>query len=125
MSEQLQDFQRRVAERNARRHPADRYPKHRTWLQKLDLRDDLEVYFLLFGVVYGGAATLFAIYCGPDSAAANGLIYQGDLEFALMRQVGGYWLYVFWPAVMSCLAFGMARRGPMADAMRALALAPS
>lgn len=122
MSEQVDDFNRRVARRNAHRRLADPYPRQRTWLQKLDLRDDLEVYFLLFGVIYGGAATLFAIYCGPDSAAAKGLIYQGDLEFAFMRQFGGYWLYVGWPAIMSCLAFGMARRGPLADAMRALGL---
>ena len=122
VSDQIQEFNRRVAQRNSRRDPADRYPRQRTWLQKLDLRDDLEVYFLLFGVIYGGAATLFAVYCGPDSAAANSLIYQGDLEFAFMRQFGGYWLYIGWPAIMSCLAFGMAKKGPLADAMRALAL---
>ena len=50
------------------------------------------------------------------------LIYQGDLEFAFMRQFGGYWLYVGWPAIMSCLAFGMACKGPLADAMKALGL---
>ena len=122
MSEHIQDFHRRVAQRNARIHPADRYPKRRSWVQKLDLRDDLEIYFLLFGVIYGGAATLFALYCGPDSAAAKGLIYQGDLEFAFIRQFGGYWLYVGWPAIMSCLAFGMASKGPLADAMKSLAL---
>lgn len=122
MSHQIEEFQRRVAQRNARIHPADRYPKQRSWLQKLDLRDDLEIYFLVFGVIYGGAATLFMVYCGPDSAAAKGLIYQGDLEFAFMRQFGGYWLYVGWPAIMSCLAFGMASKGPLAEAMRSLAL---
>ena len=116
MSEQIQDFQRRVARRNENRDPSQRYPRQRTWLQKL------EIYFLLFGVIYGGAVTLFAVYCGPDSAAAKSLIYQGDLEFAFMRQFGGYWLYVGWPAIMSCLAFGMACKGPLADAMKALAL---
>ena len=122
MSDQVQEFKRRVTQRNARIHPSDRRPRQRTWLQKLDLLDDLEVYFLLFGVIYGGAATLFAIYCGPGSTAAMGLIYQGDLEFAFMRQFGGYWLYVGWPAIMSCLAFGMASKGPLADAMKALGL---
>ncbi len=122
MSHQVDDFNRRVAARNARRNTADRHPRQRTWLQKLDLRDDLEVYFLLFGVIYGGAATLFAVYAGPDSDAANDLIWKGDIEFAFMRQFGGYWLYVGWPAIMSCLAFGMAKKGPLADAMRALSL---
>ena len=122
MSEQIQDFQRRVPQRNENRDPSQRYPRQRTWLQKLDLRDDLEIYFLLFGVIFDGAATLFAVYCVPDSAAAKSLIYQGDLEFAFMRQFGGYWLYVGWPAIMSCLAFGMACKGPLADAMEALGL---
>lgn len=122
MSQNVDDFNRCVERRNAHRRLTDPYSRRRTWLQKLDLRDDLEVYFLLFGVIYGGAATLFAIYCGSDSAAAKGLIYQGDLEFAFMRQFGGYWLYVGWPAIISCLAIGMASKGPLADSMRALAL---
>jgi len=49
-------------------------------------------------------------------------MYQGDIEFAVLRYLGGYWLYIFWPTVMFSIVYGVAAKGTLADAMRALGL---
>ena len=119
----LDDFKARLARREERKaaHKAEAAAakaQHRPLLT-----EDAEGYFLILGVLYGGSAALFSIYCMFGNPGSMALIESGDLEYATLRYFGGFWLYLFAPIVLFSLGYGVSKTGPTANALRAFGLA--
>ena len=116
MDDQVDEFKARAARRNEGRAQLRRDGP----VTAPSLGDSAEAYFLIIGVLYGGAAALFGVYCMSDTPQVGERLGRGDLEFATLRYFGGYWMYLFAPTVLFSIFFGVSRYGPTANAMRAL-----
>lgn len=120
---EIDDFKARVARREASRAAQLAEVAAAKTERRPLLTEDAEGYFLILGVLYGGSAALFSIYCMFGNPASMALIESGDLEYATLRYFGAFWLYLFAPIVLFTIGYGVSKTGPTASALRTFGLA--